>query len=272
MLDSMVIFGILNVTSDSFSDGGEFLEETKAEEKGHEIIATGAEVIDISAQSYNINAVQIEPELEWNRIANLIQKFQTSGYKISVDTYKPFVIQKSIEAKVDYINCINSFRDKKSLEVLAANQNLLPELIIMYSHNNGDMAEAKSDLTPNTIMDSIYQFFDAKVSELQKVGVPESKLIFDPGMGLFLGADPLLSIEVLKNISEFKKRFGRVMVSVSRKSFIGNLLGGIPPKERGTGTLATEIFLYQQKIDFIRTHDVKQLSQAMTIWDLLKVN
>lgn len=265
----MIVFGILNRTSDSFSDGGEFLDEARAEEKGIELVQTGASVIDISAQSSNVNAVQVEPELEWSRISTHIKRFQSLGYKISVDTYKPFVIQKSIEAKVEYINCINSFRDKQSLEVLAANRNSLPELILMYSHNNGDVAEAKSNLTPNTIMDSIYKFFDYKISELQRIGVPEKKIIFDPGMGLFLGADPMLSIEILKNISEFKKRFGRVMVSVSRKSFIGNLLGGIPPKERGAGTLAVEIFLYQQKIDFIRTHDVKQISQAMRMLELL---
>lgn len=266
----MLIFGILNVTSDSFSDGGEFLDESKALEKGKSLVEEGASVIDLSAQSSNVSAIQIEPELEWSRIANLINRFQSLEYKISVDTYKPFVIQKSIEAKVDYINCINSFREKESLEILAEYKNSLPELVLMYSHNNGDIAKANSDLTPKTIMDSIYRFFDFKISELLKIGVPENKLIFDPGMGLFLGSDPMLSIEVLKNISEFKKRFGRVLVSVSRKSFIGNLLGGIPPKERSAGTLFTEIYLYQQNVDMIRTHDVKQLSQAKKILDVLK--
>ncbi|MBK8395217.1 MAG: dihydropteroate synthase [Leptospiraceae bacterium] len=265
----MIVFGILNVTTDSFSDGGEFLEEARAEQKGHTLIGEGAGVIDISAQSSNINAIQINPETEWNRISKLIQKFQTNGYKISVDTYKPFVIQKSIEANVDYINCINSFRDKESLEILSENKKNIPELILMYSQNNGDLAEANSNLTTLTIMDSIYRFFETKISELLRIGVPEDKLIFDPGMGLFLGADPMLSIEVLKNISEFKKRFGRILVSVSRKSFIGNLLDGIPPKERSAGTLATEIYLYKQNIDFIRTHDVKQLNQGIRMLEIL---
>jgi dihydropteroate synthase len=269
MIQPMILFGILNVTSDSFSDGGDFLDPARAEEKGNELIQTGAPVIDISAQSSNVNAVQIAAEIEWSRIENLIQKFQKSGYKISVDTYKPYVIRKSIEANVDYINNINSFRDKESLEILSEYKNSLPELILMYSHSNGDIAEAKSDLTPKTIMDSIYRFFEVKISELQKLGVPENKLIFDPGMGLFLGSDPMLSIEVLKNISEFKRRFGKVLVSVSRKSFIGNLLGGIPPKERGAGTLATELYLYERKIDFIRTHDVKQLSDGIKMLDVL---
>ncbi len=265
----MILFGILNVTSDSFSDGGDFLDPVRAEEKGIKLIQSGATVIDISAQSSNVNAVQITPELEWSRIEKLIQKFQQSGYKISVDSYKPYVIRKSIEANVDYINNINSFRDKESLEILSEYKNSLPELILMYSHSNGDMAEAKSDLTPNTIMDSIYQFFDNKISELQKLGVPENKLIFDPGMGFFLGADPMLSIEVLRNISEFKRRFGKVLVSVSRKSFIGNLLSAIPPKERGAGTLAVELYLYQRSIDFIRTHDIKQLSEGIKMLEVL---
>lgn len=264
----MVLFGILNVTSDSFSDGGEFLNPILAEKKGHDLVKSGAQVIDISAQSSNINAVQIEPELEWLRLKDLIQKFQSNGYKISVDTYKPFVIQKCIEANVCYLNNINSFRDKESLEILSEYKISLPDLILMYSHNNGDYAEANSYLTPNTIMDSIYRFFDNKIGELQRMGIPDSKIIFDPGMGLFLGEDPLLSIEVLKNISNFKKRYGKVLVSVSRKSFIGNLLGGISPKERAAGTLAVELYLYQRQIDFIRTHDVLQISQAMKMWDV----
>lgn len=266
----MILFGILNVTSDSFSDGGEFLDPLLAEKKGIELIKSGAGVIDISAQSSNVNAIQIDPQLEWARLDNLIQKFKTFGYMISVDTYKPFVIQKCIEAKISYLNNINSFRDKESLEILSENKNSIPELILMYSHNNGDYAEANSNLTPKTIMDSIYRFFDNKINELLKMGIPEKKLIFDPGMGLFLGADSLLSLEVLKNIPDFKKRYGKVLVSVSRKSFIGNLLGGIPPKERAAGTLALEIYLYQKQIDFIRTHDVLQLNQAVRIWDALK--
>lgn len=80
----------------------------------------------------------------------------------------------------------------------------------------------------------------------------------------------MLSIEVLKNISEFKRRFGKVLVSVSRKSFIGNLLGGIPPKERYAGTLALELCLYQQSIDFIRTHDVKQLRDGIKMLEFLE--
>lgn len=270
MIQPMILFGILNVTSDSFSDGGDFLDPVRAEEKGIELIQSGATVIDISAQSSNVNAVQITPELEWSRIEKLIQKFQKSGYKISVDTYKPYVIRKSIEANVNYINNINSFRDKESLEILSEYKNSLPELILMYSHNNGDVAEAKSDLTRHTIMNSIYRFFEVKINQLQKLGIPENKLIFDPGMGLFLGADPMLSIEVLKNISEFKRRFGKVLVSVSRKSFIGNLLGGIPPKERYAGTLALELCLYQQSIDFIRTHDVKQLRDGIKMLEFLE--
>ncbi|HMV45475.1 MAG TPA: dihydropteroate synthase [Leptospiraceae bacterium] len=261
----MMIFGILNVTSDSFSDGGEFLDQEKAERKGMELISCGASVLDISAQSSNVNAIQIDPNLEWSRLENLISKFKELGYKISVDTYKPFVIERSILAKVDYINNINSFRDEESLAILNQYKSSIPNLVLMYSHNNGDKAAVNSNLSPENIMGEIYRFFDNKISQLQKINIPEDKMIFDPGMGLFLGSDPMLSMTVLKNINQFKNRYGRVLVSVSRKSFIGNLLGGIPPKERGAGTLALEMYLYEQNIDYIRTHDVRQLQQALEI-------
>lgn len=265
----MEIFGILNLTTDSFSDGGLYLGKDGLI-KAEGLLQDGAKIIDLGAQSSNPDAELISEETEWNRLDLLIPYLKSKKAKISIDTFRPQVIQKSIESGVDYINNINSFQDENSLEILAANKTKLPELILMHSSSDG-IAFKESQLSPQTVIDKILYFFDNIINHLVKAGIEENKLIFDPGMGFFLGADPMLSITVLKNIELLKNKLGRLMISVSRKSFIGNLLGGVPPEERGAGTLACELYLYlNSEIDYIRTHDVKQLKQAIEMIDLIK--
>jgi dihydropteroate synthase len=263
----MEILGILNITDDSFSDGGLYLEKRNAIKKIEEL-AKGANIIDIGAQSSNMEAKIIPAELEWARIEPLIPILKNKKIKISIDTYKPFVIEKCIEKQVDFINNITSFSDEKSLEILTNNKNQLPELILMYSHNQKEKATANSNLTINSVMEKINAFFDSKLKHLQSFGIPTSKCILDPGMGLFLGEDPALSFQVIREIKNFRTRFGRTLVSVSRKSFLGKSLGNIPPQERNFATLAAELFLYTQGIDFIRTHEPLALHNAIHIWNL----
>lgn len=266
----MKIFGILNITTDSFSDGGEYLDPEKAIIKSDSLMKEGADVLDIGAQSSNINSLPVSPETEWSRLEPVIRHCKEKKYPVSIDTFTPFVIRRCLEMNVDYINNINSFRDAESLEAILHPPGRLPELVLMFSHNNADRASGVSGLTPVTILKEVYKFFDKKIKHFEKAGIPTDKLIFDPGMGLFLGADPMLSVTIIKNISKIKKKYGRVLISVSRKSFIGKLLGDIPPAKRGKGTLLFENYLYGQGVDFIRTHEPEQLVQAKVIADLLK--
>lgn len=261
----MKIFGILNITEDSFSDGGMFLDYEKSIQKGKELIDSGADVIDIGAQSSNIESNQISPELEWERIKDQIQYFHSLSISVSVDTYKFHVIRNCIKNGVDYINNITSFKQDDTLQLLLDNKDKLPKLILMYSHNQSDKASFHSNLSLENITDTILKFFEKKINSFLKMGIPEEKLIIDPGMGFFLGSDPYLSIRILKDIKIFKKHFKEIMVSVSKKSFIGNLLGNVSPPEREAGTLACELYLYLNQIDYIRTHNVKQLKDGIVL-------
>lgn len=264
------IFGILNLTEDSFSDGSEFLDFEKAKNKAIELFKDGADVIDLGAQSSNISSIQISPEEEWHRLEKMILFLQKKQIPISVDTFKPFVIEKSILAKVDYINNINGFENLESMKVLEKNKNHLPNLISMYSHNLGGIAIEKSKLTKEIVIDEILFFFRKKKNEFIDLNISLDKLIFDTGMGFFLSPDFEISLEVIKKIEIIQKEFPNLFLSVSRKSFIGNLLGGISPKERDIGTLIFELELIQKKIPYIRTHNVKQLKQALKILGSIK--
>ena len=264
----MQIFGILNITEDSFFDGGKFLQIESALQKAEEL-SKQADIIDIGAQSSNVDAEIISDELEWNRLEPVIDYLQKKSYPISVDTYKPSVIQKCILKKVNYINNIRAFVDRESQEVLEEFRKDLPNLVLMFSHNRGEKAIRESHLKPETVLDEISRFLESQLQILQKISIPEHKIIVDPGMGFFLGQNPELSFRVLQEIPLLKKRFTKVMISVSRKSFLGKVLGDIPPKERGVATVVAELYAFLQGVDFIRTHDPLALRQAIAIQEKL---
>ncbi|MDX1958626.1 MAG: dihydropteroate synthase [Leptospiraceae bacterium] len=266
----MKIFGILNRTEDSFSDGGKYISLQSATEKALELFHDGAHVIDIGAQSSNPDAKKISSDEEWSRIQPLIPILKQKKIPISIDTYRKEVIEKSILANVDYINCINSFKEEESLEILSTHSKNLPELILMFSHNEAEVAEKQSYLKTETVISTILKYFDNKINQFLKKNIPLEKLIFDPGMGFFLGEDANLSLKVLKEIDYIQRKLQRVLVSVSRKSFIGNVLGGLPPSGRAAGTLALELYLYDLGIFALRTHEPKQITQGIILRNRMK--
>jgi dihydropteroate synthase len=264
----MEILGILNITEDSFSDGGQYLEINASLQKAEELYKKGAQIIDLGAQSSNIHATPISADLEWSRLYPVLDFLKRKKIPVSVDTYKPSVIQKSIELGVDFINDITAVSSPESLEVIKQAGFHCPNLIIMFSHAQKSKAFLGSNLRPDNIMNAIDHFFYKKIDELIKNGIPEEKLIIDPGMGFFLGENPELSFTVLKNLGILKEKFKRILVSVSRKSFLGNVLGGIPPLERRNATVIAELHAYLQKVDYIRTHEPEPLLQAIRVWEL----
>jgi dihydropteroate synthase len=261
----MKVAGILNITDDSFSDGSLYLKPESAIQHADTLVSQGADVIDIGAQSSNINSKVIDPKEEWMRILPVLDHLQSQKVKVSIDTFKPYVIHKSIQRKVDFINNINAFQEPEVLEILSEYKTDLPGLVLMFSHTRGGIAKKESTLQKDSIIDEISHFFDTQISKLLSLGVPYEKLIFDPGMGFFLGENPDLSFKVLSNIQILKNRFHRIYVSVSKKSFLGAVLGGVPPSEREYATLAAEIYLYQSKIDWIRTHNPLKIKQSIKI-------
>ncbi len=283
------ILGILNLTSDSFSDGGRYLDPKESLAHANFLLESGADILDIGAESSHPDSESISEELEWERIQSLwnaldsskssIGKFQLEEdsktriilgdqWKISIDSHKPFVLKKALERKVDYWNDITSLREEESIRILEYS-NYIPNLILMFSHNQGNRASRESKLSPESILETIFNFFDLKRKSLIKIGIPEEKIIYDPGMGFFLGSNPDLSYNVMKGISLLKQEFNRICISVSRKSFLTSAIGNFPPNQRNFATLAAEIFAYSQSVDFIRTHEPRPILHSIAVWDRL---
>ncbi len=252
------IVGILNVTTDSFSDGKQYLDVQAAIEKGLSLITEGADMVDIGAESSNPDGQKISAHEEIERLTPVIEALQKEGIKISVDTYKPEVMASVISLGVDMINDITGLKDPAAIEVIRKTD--IP-VVIMFARNEGPHAD-RAVREHTTVMAELDQFFTERLQALRSVGVANERIIIDPGMGLFLGGTPEPSLMVLRHIEELKKFGCEIYLSASRKSFIGAVLNR-PLKERGGGTLATEMWGWLHGVSYIRTHEPEPLRDAV---------
>lgn len=254
----LTIAGILNVTTDSFSDGNRYFDVEVAIEKGRSLIAEGADLVDIGAESSNPDGEKITAEEEIARLTPVIEGLKGEGIRISVDTYKPEVMAHVVGLGVDMINDITGLRDEASVDVVLRSG--LP-VVIMFARNEGPHAD-RTTRDHNTVMRELDGFFTERLRALHDAGIPDRNVIIDPGMGLFLGGTPEPSLVVLRRIAELKK-FGReIYLSSSRKSFIGRVLDR-QIDQRGVGTLATEVWAYLHGVSYIRTHEPRPLRDAV---------
>jgi dihydropteroate synthase type 2 len=260
------IFGIVNVTTDSFSDGGKYLGAEEATARAEQLLLDGADVIDIGAAASNPEAEPVSSEVEIGRLAPVVQAMKAKGAAISIDTFAPETQRWAIAQNVDWLNDIQGFADQALYGELARSH---VGLIVM--HNIATRGQAQRiNTNPSTIFDHIFRFFDDRLEALEAAGVARSRMVIDPGMGFFLGTDPDVSLAVLRRIDELKTRYRLPMlISVSRKSFIRKL-ADVDVTEAGAATLAAELFAAHQGADYIRTHDVRAFKHAFAVWSALQ--
>ncbi len=263
---AMEIVGIVNITRDSFSDGGQFFASERAVAHARRLVADGAALVDLGAESTHPDAEDVPADEEIARLAPVLQALRQDGIRVSVDTYKPAVMRAVLNLGAEIINDVTALRDPEALAVVRDSP---ARVILMHSTAASARAE-RLDVDPATIVSRIVAFFERRIAELEATGIPRQRLILDPGMGFFLGRDPAVSLSVLRNLDRVAALGLPLCVSTSRKSFIASVLGTAaaprPVEQRGAGTLATELWAAQQGVHYIRTHDVRALRDALTIW------
>lgn len=260
------LFGILNVTADSFSDGGRFLDPAAAIAQGRALAAAAADVVDIGAASSNPDAARVGPELEIARLSRVVKALAGEGVALSVDSFEPEVQLWAMAQGVAWLNDIQGFPHATLYPALADSA---CGLIVMHAVQGRGKA-ARIDVPPGEIMARMFAFFDARIAALEHAGVARGRLVLDPGMGFFLGTDPQTSLEALRRLPELKARYGLpVLVSLSRKSFI-RAIAGRGVHEAGAATLAAELYAVAQGADMIRTHDPGALRDALKVSAALK--
>lgn len=255
------IVGIVNITEDSFSDGGRFLAADAAIAHGRKLLTDGADIIELGAASSNPDTAHVPADVEIERLTPVIEALAAESATLAVDTAKPEVQRFVLSRNIPFVNDIRGFPDESMYDALAHSE---AKLIVMHSTSDSDKA-AREPKTVESVFASIRSFFDTRLKRLAAAGIARERLIVDPGMGYFLASNPEPSLAVLANLAELKRTYGLpVMVCVSRKSFLKNLA----PMSEGTlqtRTLAAELFAAEQGIEYIRTHDVGALREALAV-------
>jgi dihydropteroate synthase type 2 len=266
----VALFGILNVTADSFSDGGRWLEPAAAIAHGRELHAGGADVVDVGAESTHPDAAPVPAAVEIDRLLPVVQGLRAASVAVSVDTQKPEVMRELGRLDVQFLNDVAGFRSAAAVAAAAASK---ARLVVMFARDpvrDGARDRAREGaLGGAELLAAIEAFFADRIGALTAAGVDRSRIVLDPGMGLFLGPGAEPSLAVLAALPRLRAFGLPLLVSVSRKSFLGALTGrGV--RERGAATLAAELFAAEQGVDWIRTHEPRALRDALVVWGALR--
>ena len=258
------VMGILNVTPDSFSDGGEFIQKEKAVEHALEMEENGADIIDIGGESTRPGADSVTESEEEKRILPVIESIRKhSNVVISVDTYKSGIAEKAIDAGADIINDISGLNfDNKMVSVAAKYQ--CPVIVM---HIKGTPKNMQKNPVYRDLIKEIEEYFENSIKKAEKAGLYREKIIIDPGIGF--GKSVKDNYIILDKLNEFKKLNCPVLTGVSRKSFIGKLLD-LPEKERIYGTAAAVCASILKGADIVRVHDVKEMIHVVKVADAVR--
>jgi dihydropteroate synthase type 2 len=257
----MKILGILNITTDSFSDGGDYLNAGAALFHAQAMAQSGADIIDIGAASSNPDSQPVAPDVEIARLAAVVPDLKARGLQLSIDSFSTDVQRWALAQGLDYLNDIHGFADAALYPELAKSR---AKLIVMHMVQERGVA-VRTDIPPAEIFDRVTQFFDARIKALENAGIAKGRLILDPGMGQFVGTDPENSLILLRRLPELKARYGLpLLVSVSRKGFLRKIVNR-PAQESGAASLAAELFAVEQGADHIRTHAPGALRDGLKI-------
>jgi dihydropteroate synthase type 2 len=253
------IVGVVNITADSFSDGGRYLDPAAAVAHARRLRADGADVIELGPAASHPGSAPVSAAEERQRLAPVLETLAADGTAVSVDSFRPQTLRFAVSAGAAWLNDIHGFGDPGLYPVLAASQ---CRLVVMHAVQAAGAA-TNVVTTPAAVREGIYRFFARRLDALRAAGIGSDRLIIDPGLGYFLGGTPGPSLAVLAGIRELRETFGiPVLVSPSRKSFLRAITGRDVTRS-GPATLAAEIFAAWQGADYIRTHDVAAARDAL---------
>ena len=254
------ILGVLNLTPDSFSDGGKFNTKKKGINHAINLINSGANLIDIGGESTRPGSKTIKENLEWQRINKILKSLLKKKVPISLDTRKSNIMRKGINLGVKLINDVSGLDfDFETLNVL---KRYKVPFVIQHSQGTPENMQKKPKYR-NELLD-IYDFFEKKIKQLRSKGIKHDKIILDPGIGF--GKNLKHNMSLIRNVSIFHSIGFPILVGNSRKRFIKDLSGKNDSELRNGGTIASSIFLMMQGVQILRIHDVNETIQGLKIF------
>ena len=259
------IMGILNVTPDSFSDGGLHQQKDLAIQYALQMIADGATIIDIGGESTRPNASTVELEEEIRRVIPVVDALSKHDVMISIDTSQPEVIRAAVQAGAHIWNDVRALTRPQALET-AAELNI--PVILM--HMRGEPTNMNQLDQYNDVTEDVIKELQQRIDQAMAVGIQQQNIIIDPGFGFAKNAQQ--NFHLLNEFWKLSQLGYPILSGLSRKRFIGEALNGVPAQERTVGSVMGHLLSIQQGASIVRVHDVKATSDAIKVWKMMKNN
>jgi dihydropteroate synthase len=253
------IMGILNVTPDSFSDGGEWFDYDEAVAHARDMAAAGAHILDVGGESTRPGADPVSVAEELRRVIPVITAARETGAQISIDTMKLEVATAAVDAGATYVNDVTAFRNEPELAAFVAERGC--DCCLM--HMLGEPRTMQDDPRYDDVVDDIRAFLEERATFAIDEGVPAQRIMVDPGIGF--GKTLEHNLELLRRLDEIVALGFPVVIGTSRKSFLGRLTGREDPHDRVAATLATTVLALERGAAVFRVHDVAPTRDALVV-------
>ncbi len=261
-LDRVLVMGVVNVTPDSFSDGGRHVAADAAIAHAARLRAEGADLLDIGGESTRPGAEPVPPEEELRRVLPVIESLRECGCPVSVDTRRPEVMRAAIGAGADMVNDVAGFRSPEAVAAVAGSG-----VGCCVVHMLGEPSTMQSAPVYRDVVSEVGEWLDARCADLRRAGVAPERLVVDPGIGF--GKTLEDNVRLLRELPRFTATGFPVLIGVSRKSLIGRLTGR-PVEERLAGSLAAMLAAVARGARIVRVHDVAATRDALAVWQSIE--
>ena len=258
-LDRTRIMAVLNVTPDSFSDGGAFLDPASAIARGRALLEAGADIVDIGGESTRPGAEPVAPEEELRRVLPAVRALAEAGALVSIDTRHAQVMEAALAAGARIVNDVTALTgDPRSLEIARRS-----EAAVVLMHMGGDPRTMQIDPRYDDVTLDVLDYLEARVAACEAAGIARERIAVDPGIGF--GKTVAHNLALLARLGAFHALGTAVLVGASRKSFIAEASRGEPPDARLPGSLAAALWAAGQRVQLLRVHDVAETRQALAL-------
>lgn len=257
-----LIVGIVNVTPDSFSDGGRFVSTQAAIEHGLRLVQEGADLLDIGGESTRPGADPVAVEEEKHRVVPVIEALAQAGHVVSIDTRKPEVMQAAFDAGAVMVNDVMALRAAGALQAVAASQ-----AAVCLMHMQGEPQTMQHTPIYQDVVQEVKNFLDARVRACLEAGISQARIVIDPGFGF--GKTLAHNLALLKNLARLTVGEVPVMVGLSRKSMLG-AISGRATGEREFAGVAAHLLAVMHGAQLLRVHDVAAMRDALSVWNAVK--
>ncbi len=264
-LDRTCLMGILNVTPDSFSDGGRFLEPAAALAQARRMRAAGADIIDVGGESTRPGAQAVPLDVELARVIPVIETLAAElDIPVSIDSSKPEVMAAAVAAGAGMINDVNALQAPGALALAAAH----PSVAVVLMHMQGQPRSMQSNPHYEDVVEEVSAFLRERLQAARNAGIEAQRIVVDPGIGF--GKSLAHNLSLLKALPRLVGEFGPLLLGVSRKSLFDKLYGGLPLEQRVAPSVQTALLAAQSGAAILRVHDVAETAAALHLWQAIR--